>query len=533
MLDMTTLVEATASDYSPAVMSTLRKRRSDFASAMQMQLMAIAVNPQARGMLEDTLDRAWRRQVKAALPGPEGVPEIIIGGGLHAAIYAAARAAKGYVKPLVLERSDRVGGIFAISRTPSFMLNSRNRPGEYAGLPSENAALNVVPGAPVQVAHMSSGEFSTNADLAFVIRTTLAMYADVRTNADVQSFQVGTGGISRYRFKVILQDGRETYTDRVLDARGLGEPIRQVPPSERVRTLTEHLATMDQPFPLRGIKRVAVVGGGDSARVAAESLLGVGPTGHMSVPALDWVEQVDLYGNNLPTTCDAWRASERGRYQALGSFLRPLDNGVSRLRVFAQAGSVAEGLGGAYVNSRFYDLVITATGWIRRPLAGLERSRDFDEAYGSAPSMALQYEGEEAFAIGPAADLPFDIFEGLADYSNNAANRVALFRLGSRTASFAANRTGETEPREVVKPVKSPVALTERVLIGSDSNGEELYTGDRVRVYEDEDEDAFSGFVVADQDSRYGFAVDREDGVQGGGPGATWNMDSAGSFYKA
>src|SRR5207248_8155169 len=105
--------------------------------------------------------------------------EVVIGGGFHAAVYAATRVLSGYPKPLVLERNRRVGGTFAMTSRPTFYLNSRNRPGTAGLAGDQGASLNYLPGAPIPAANASIAEYQTNTDLAFAIRLVLAQFADV------------------------------------------------------------------------------------------------------------------------------------------------------------------------------------------------------------------------------------------------------------------------------------------------------------------------------------------------------------------
>src|SRR5204862_584853 len=105
----------------------------------------------------------------------------------HAAVYSAVRVLTGYPRPLVLERSQRPGGTFAMTGRPTFYLNSRNRPGTAGLAGDQGASLNYLPGAPIQAANVSMTEYQANTDMAFVIRLALAQYAEVVTNTNVLS----------------------------------------------------------------------------------------------------------------------------------------------------------------------------------------------------------------------------------------------------------------------------------------------------------------------------------------------------------
>lgn len=127
-----------------------RTRSEDFSSIMQMQLTGLAMNPETRGMLTRALTKHWdNKYLDLGSYSPYyGDRELVIGAGLHAAIYCASRVCAGHAPPIVLEQGagDQVGGAFAVSLNPVFKLNSRNRPGP-AGLPDQDKALNYIPGA--------------------------------------------------------------------------------------------------------------------------------------------------------------------------------------------------------------------------------------------------------------------------------------------------------------------------------------------------------------------------------------------------
>lgn len=178
--------------------------------------------------------------------------------------------------------------------------------------------------------------------MAFVIRLALAQFPDVVTNADVVSVSRDDAAVE------ILIDGRNALlAGRVIDARGLGDPNDQdLANATTILTFGQFMQRMATPWPLRGIRRVAVVGGGggDAGKCAVESLLGIAPQPPMAAAALDSVERIDWYTDTLPTTCEAWQQQIRGRCQAIGRHLRPDRLGVRRLTVLAQLGAARLGV---------------------------------------------------------------------------------------------------------------------------------------------------------------------------------------------
>jgi hypothetical protein len=291
-----------------------------------------------------------------------------------------------------------------------------------------------MPGAPIQAANVSMTEYQTNADMAFVIRTALAQYADVVTNAKVASVvRDGTG------VEIQLENRDPLFAGRVIDARGVGDPVDQdVANGITILTFPQFMARMASMWPLRSVRRAAVVGGGDSAKCAVESLLGVAPQPFMAAAALDWVQRVDLYTDQLPDTCEDWQRDIRGRYQAIGRYLRPDRFGVRRLTVLSRRARPVALPGTGLIDGRIYDLVVCCTGNQETDIDGLDFGA-FDE-YPTAGGnvVARQHYNLPAYRVGPHARLPFTTRERQDGIADIAANAVSMFRTASKTAALAA-----------------------------------------------------------------------------------------------
>lgn len=426
-------------------------RAADFTSEAEMQLAGIAMVPEARAYLSQVLTDYWD-DAASRNPGNLEDREVIIGAGYHAAVYAASRVAAGFPRPVVLEQSpgEQVGGAFAISLNPVFRLNSRNRPGT-AGLPDQDKALQYIPGGLIQPSMVTSEEYPTNADMAWVIRATLAQFADVYTGISVSGISASS---RRSKIPVTTSQGELT-VGRILDARGIGTPTKSAVDAASqcpaIRTFPQFMAQMGDMFPLRGMQQVAVIGGpdrlglgGDSAKCAIESLLGIAPGGS-SLTGLDYVSQVDWYAE-LPDgqTCTEFRKSQRGRYIRLAQFLRGNKSNTStRLRVMGTRGFATPIPGGVLVNSRTYDMAIIATGTARPFLRDSYsyfpyRVPDTGVRTGTTGVLATWADPIESYRIGPAADIDFSPEESASlSTGANPANKVAMFRLGPRTAALA------------------------------------------------------------------------------------------------
>jgi hypothetical protein len=434
------LTAITATPSAAAGMQLMTERAADFPHPLAAQLTGIALDPTGREFADRFLDTYWAnwdRQFDALADADAGIyREVIIGSGYHAAVYAATRVLAGHPRPLVLERSPRVGGTFAMTSTPVFWLNSRNRPGGPGLAGDQTANLNYLPGAPIQAANVSAIEYQSNTDMALAIRLTLAQAADVVPNATVTAVSPDDGESVE-----LYIDGRGPVSaTRVIDARGLGDPADEhLANGATIVTFAQFMQRMAGTWPLRGLRRVAVVGGGDSGRCAVESLLGIAPQPFMAAAALDRVDRIDWYAQDLPASCDRWRQDIRGRYQAIGSHLRADRFGARRLTVLPRRASVLDLPGRALIDGSGYDLVVLCTGSKEPLIQGLGDVGDCElYTVAGAGAVARKYYNLPVFRIGPHGRLPFSQQEYAEGIGSEPGNAVAMFRLGSKTAALAA-----------------------------------------------------------------------------------------------
>lgn len=420
------VVLSEAKQSSPLV-SRMWGRREMFQSPLAAALSGIVSDPTWRARYEETLD-VWFGSEKRL---PAEVGEAVVGGGLHAAIYCAVRVLEGHPKPTVFEASDRVGGAFAVSREPSFYLNSRNRRGKL-GQPGDPEALNYFPGAVVQPAELSGDEYQPNSTVALAVRSTLAAYANVVTGHRVTGHGPGYLQFGDVRVKA----------ERVVYATGLGAPREPgFSDGRKVMTCQQFFAAMDYGFPLDGATRVAVVGGGDGARITVEALIGQGPRCVAPV-SMNYAERIDWYGIDDAETCATWEAVNRSRYKGIGRAL-PREVGA-KARLMAYPGRAEDpviGFQSVVLERRTYDLVIWAVGFdAKRTLPGAGNYAPYP--VNGRPVGRMMDEG--VFVVGPAAMLPKD--ETDSDNSVIPENSVAVFRYADRTASLASHLGAVREP---------------------------------------------------------------------------------------
>lgn len=433
----------------------MMERHEEMASPLTALLAGIAANPIARRMWEDTLDAAWSvNRAPTTLSRYRGkriIPEVVIGAGMTAAIYCAERARMGKPLPLVLDESPRAGGAFAASKTATFYLNSRNRPGGLS-IPRREGALNFLPGSMVQPSDLSGEEYQVNSDLAFAIRSVFALLGvKVVTGVRVEGIEDGSLMKDGYRLRHKVLELRPysfIRAARVIVASGVGEPRRRWS-NGRVNMpglyiFRDFLAHLDQPFPFRGMNRVAVIGSGDSGKCAVEALTGQGPARHMSVASLDWPTEVVWYGQPNGNRRD-FEECNRPRYKRIGALL---DQSSSRRRRVVPSGLrvdyVDRGYNSVMVNGEPFDAVIDCTGYSAEAgVAGINTA-EF-ELFQDVSRVMQPSSGDftrRVYFAGPAAQLPRTPQERMAvpdapDARSQREAMTAAYRYSGRTAMLA------------------------------------------------------------------------------------------------
>jgi hypothetical protein len=345
-------------------------------------LAGIGTEDRLENLMQLVMDRTARREtetfwqiLREDIPY---VPEVIIGAGPHSANLCSAFATlRPHCLPLVIESRPRTGGPFAAPYREAWRMNSRVRPAteERRTMPGgENTLNSLGPYAPVQEADLTGQSYATQDRLALAARMSLFLSAyclvettyverfpnNARTRARLSlPEELPHPEAAKARYLICLRNNRtgETgylATNAVISAGGLGEaksafPDRaskavianeaeraargEMPRYLRFNDLMACLSGKRNPFPLRGIRSVLVIGNGDSARVAVEALLGYGPTGVRSPQTLDRVREVLWIGQKARTR-DEFLACERPRYHALATeFPRSVEAGRGNARI--------------------------------------------------------------------------------------------------------------------------------------------------------------------------------------------------------
>jgi hypothetical protein len=419
-------------------------RTFEYESALQALMVAFYHNPDALQTLERSMTRRWNEY---PINGP-AYDEVVVGGGLHGCIYAMNRPGKVLV---LTER--RAGGVFGESSRPMFWLNSRNRPNGEAQLPRQAGALNFIPGGIIQPSMLSADEYQSQHALGMTIRMNLVLSTNITVGENRQVTYV----YRRYDGKYIVEyvgplGSGQIAVNRVTFATGLGDE-RRIPCSVDygggVKTFMEFMRSASaNPFPLRGIRKAAVIGAGDSACVAVEYLLGQGPSPAMSTAALDYVESIDWIGQGYQTRQEVEECF-RSRYKGIGRYMRDERRDDQYYRIEPRKGR-AKTIGKDAKSQYYvevpgrrlsgYDLVIVCAGFKRIdvPLARLiDAERELVVSDGEY--VGRRVSGENIHIVGPAAELPLTPNETrrapvLREIEENA---VAAFRYAPKTAQLA------------------------------------------------------------------------------------------------
>jgi hypothetical protein len=385
-------------------------------------LIGLSLVPEARRRLEDAMDAHWAEgREKNIGMASRSNRLVVIGGGYHAAIVCAVQAQMGMPPPLVIEQSDHPGGSLACSRQATFYANSRNRPGK-VNVPGQDGGLNTIPGAMVQPSMLGSAEYQTNADIAYAVRLALAMYGRVAAGRRVEQAELTNTYPQQFALEITdpyYGDRRRIRAQTVIDARGPG--VASDLGGSRVLTFAQFMAHMDKPFPLQGLRRVAVIGNGDSAKCAVEALFGLGPRAHYSIADMDRIERCDWYSPNSTTTCEEFRTAERQRYKGISALLPRREDSKRRPRlvIYRGNGVVEPGFDDVTVNERRYDMAIVCVG--------LNAMQPFARRGG-------------AINVVGAMDVPgWSDLESQMPYAQFPQNRMAMWRLAPRTAKLAAS----------------------------------------------------------------------------------------------
>jgi hypothetical protein len=441
-----------------------------------------------KAVVDLAIDRSVAKQtaeIKEHLrSGDVYVRELVIGSGPHSQIYNAEKAVCNPGHPgLTIERSRRIGGQFASPEDGVWRLNTRTRAEDANAnhLPGTEDSLNTLGRGAVQQSDLTGEAYGTQDTLADAIRINQSLVSRIMNRAEIIGIHDGDPDLPG-DMKVEIRDTEtgEKYilrTDRVVTTTGLGEPrtgLENADPETQnlvERELTsfsrtgrsrimlleqavERLGDEHDPFPLRGMEEVGVIGPGDSGAIVAEYLLGYGPEPRKSVAQLDRVKKVIWVGQKGETREDF---HVRQRYGMLGlEFPRKhVPEYAARIEPAAGRCFKLEEEGDKIrmhyrdpdgnETSRLVDHVILATGYVdtKKDLVKMESLDAVTEeavvSEGGLP-MGTKIAGAEIYSAGPGAHLdlsPQNIEESPAMRRMGVKKTVAVWAYAEETESLA------------------------------------------------------------------------------------------------
>lgn len=364
-----------------------------------------------------------------SLPSEVSGREVIVGGGVHAAVYAATRVATGHPKPVVLEKESTTGGIFA--RLTNFKMNSANSAGvaSVAAGPtrlmplSESDDLNYLPNSPFQVRGMSGMvEYPYSADMAKAVQKTLDAFAEVYTNAQITFTRSGLCSTADHSYSFGV-------AKRIIFAGGLAVPD-SLPKGAAIMSGYDFLR---RPVRELATKKIALVGGGDTAAQIAEYMLGQGIIAPTTPPA-----QIHWYGGaSMPLSKKQWMTGYHARFAPVGRHLpqgKISTTGV--LLPYPVLGEVIPTGNTAMVNGQIYDLVVMATGFVPARCPAVA-SDIFTVGNMFVARYSEDTSGQpKVYRIGTAAALNTSYRPYQSRFS---AASEAIYNLAPRTAALAAS----------------------------------------------------------------------------------------------
>lgn len=298
---------------------------------------------------QDAKNQRLLENIKA---GKTRADEIVIGAGVHAAIWTAEGDDTSN-SSLVLEARKKTGGIFGIAERATFRLNSRTRAKNIKkeGVPGKPGSLNDLGDGVVQPSDLTGDVYQPNDEIARAIRTNLALQADVLTSARATGFKrvvrPSQDKPGRFEVQFVTEDGKDTYTlytDRLVIASGLATERSygtiEFADAESKKIFDEELDKADRgesslihthdtfnkrtgnpsvqfPFEEFNEKTVGVTGIGDSSKTDIDLLTGNGPTSSGSVRQIDAVEEIVWFGQTNATK-EAYLNESRVRYSTIG-----------------------------------------------------------------------------------------------------------------------------------------------------------------------------------------------------------------------
>lgn len=312
---------------------------------------ALAIDERLSPLLNRALDDFTRERKEAlwkAIEDGSTLPFAVVGAGPSATQEAIREFlfTGGSPFSLFIERSNKLGGQFSIAERDVNQLNSRVRPDnpDHPNLPGTEGSINPFRYGPVQEADIGGKDYLSNDEFSLVGKLNMLLSANILTGVELElplrdpndsykylvtlvnletgetkkvffDFLDSSTGVNKERTKLNTRD--ETTRRTIESERGL-------PLEERgYRTYQEDQAffgNQRNPFPLRNVQKVIVIGDGDGGCVKVGQLVGVEGQIGKTIHTLDRVETVYWAGQKLSSREKAID-NLRVRYHRLTNFM--------------------------------------------------------------------------------------------------------------------------------------------------------------------------------------------------------------------
>jgi hypothetical protein len=388
---------------------------------------------------------------------------IVIGAGVQASIFASKlRSESPETRIVAIDKGDTLGGQFrSYGQRPVFFINSRNhrrQDNELTGLPGNQGNLNSFgQKAPVQITDLSYETYPTNLDLGDTAALNQFLAAETMLGSALENVEENTDG----SYTITVRDTKTNeklvlHSTRIVIASGLGErkslvgdELEAVWSAEQ---LFKHFGDNNTLFPMDMFigKRVAIVGGGDSGRVAAELLARLGPKEAYGKSAVQMggVEKILWFGTEFKNREEFCQES-RPRYQRLASFITKTPFGIDLIapdtrRVKNIIPRGAEGLTIILEDGseQFVDYVIDATNLTSTALDPLkEITGEPVPVSARVPNIGTttisKRIGKGIYLAGPVARLPLTLIEKTRFAEGIKENTASIWANQTRTEALA------------------------------------------------------------------------------------------------
>ncbi len=444
---------------------------SEFAPLISGRML----NPELRTDFMDRIDQATsiesdELKAESREQGSIKADIVVIGTGIHASVFAAKyRAINPDARVVCIDRNEKIGGQFRnYGDRPVFRINSRNfrrQDNTDQGLPGETGNLNSFgTNAPVQLTDITTSVYPNNIDMGDTAAINLHLSASSMVGVALAGSREYYDESGTVRNEITVTD-TETGEEYLLDAPKVvltsGAGGREAGDSDTQLTAEQVLSMFgdkDNLFPMDRFinKNIGIKGGGDTGRILAEELSGLGPDESygLSNVQLGRIGSITWYGTDF-TDKDSYCDKNRGRYSPLSSFITRDGTSANGAQIFPTTDKVVTQTetfdGKVFVttdtgDTGYHDIMIDATN-LRTDILDY-----FDELEGIRPlttpgtslnimtgesTQFTQKIGNTVFMAGPIARSPLTLKEKDSFNEGITENTVAIWANTPRTEHLA------------------------------------------------------------------------------------------------